>query len=174
MAQNDQNWGNSSYGNFRDRESKRDELRQQKGFRDRENDHGYGNTSFGNESDLYGSGRNFGNTDEHYDTRSYGTRSHQAYRDNYNSVNYMPDNDDNRNYNQGNYGNANYGSAGSIGNSNKMSQDYRSGGYNPVHQQKNFDNRNYGDQYSRDYQYDTYRNTGYENNYQGPDWRFRN
>ena len=174
MAQNDQNRGNPSYGSFQDRESKRDEFRQQNSFRDRENDYGFGNTSFGNESDQYGTGRNFGNTDEHYDTRSYGSRSNQAYRDNYNRVNYMPDNDDNRNFTQGNYGNVNYGSAGSFGSGDQMRQDYRSGGYDPVHQQKSFDNSKYGNQYSRDYQYDTYRNTGYENDFQGQDWRFRN
>lgn len=109
-------YGNTAYGNFN----------QNRGMRS-----DYGNTSFESGRGMEGQG-------------GYGSRYGSSNQGDYNRVNYMPDNDENRGYGNRDYENNRYGSSGNYGYSGGNREDYN---YNDRNRMSNYGNASYGNRY---------------------------
>jgi osmotically-inducible protein OsmY len=99
------------------------------------------------------------------ETESQGIYNSGRYNE-YDRVNYFPDNDENRNYNDRDYENTQYGTSGTYGyrgNRGEYAGNYNQGGYD---NRGNYGNRNYGNDYNRQ---DI--NEGYGRNRYGGDTR---
>jgi osmotically-inducible protein OsmY len=82
------------------------------------------------------------------ETESQGIYNSGRYNE-YDRVNYFPDNDENRNYNDRDYENTQYGTSGTYGykgNRGEYAGNYNQGGYE---NRGNYGNRNYGNDYNR-------------------------